>query len=189
MQKRRLAARPATKRNCLPDKREGDIKGGAIGWSRGVAIAIGFFVAFSSVAAAQDVTYVTYEVSGIQTGVAQNFSSFAGLGFSDDRDVAVWEAEIERIDLTEITDGGVFHLKGVLRELFGVFTGGTITALPGGTCRMEKFAVAGDLALDGGGSGNFDVILTHYGRRIGGQCFLYFATVKGTVTFTNQQSS
>ena len=184
MQKRHLAARPATKRNCLPAKREGDVKGGAIGWSRGIAIAIGLVVAFSSVAAAQD---VTYEVSGIQTGVAENFSSFAGLGFSDDRDVAVWEAKIKRIDLTEIT-GGVFHLKGVLRELFGVFTGGTITALPRGTCRMEKFAVAGDLALDDGGSGSFDVILTHYGRRIGGQCFLFFATVEGTVTFKNQQS-
>jgi hypothetical protein len=184
MQKRHLAARPATKRNCLPAKREGEIKDRAFGWSRGVAIAIGLVVAFSSVAAAQD---VTYEVSGIQTGVAENFSSFAGLGFSDDRDVAVWEAEIDRIDLTEIT-GGVFHLKGVLRELFGVFTGGTITALPGGTCRMEKFAVAGDLALDGGGFGSFDVILTHYGRRIGGQCFLFFATVEGTVTFKNQQS-
>jgi len=33
------------------------------------------------------------------------------------------------------------------------------------------------------------VILTHYGTRIGGQCFLYFATVQGTVTFTKQQSS
>ena len=186
MQKRHLAARPATKRNCLPAKREGDVKGGAIGWSRGIAIAIGLVVAFSSVAAAQD---VTYEVSGIQTGVAENFSSFAGLGFSDDRDVAVWEAKIKRIDLTEIT-GGVFHLKGVLRELFGVFTGGTITALPRGTCRMEKFAVTGELTLDDDefDSGSFDVILTHYGIRVGGQCVLYFATVQGTVTFTNQQS-
>ena len=184
MQKRHLAARPATKRNCLPAKREGDIKSGATGWSR-VAIAIGLVVAFSSVAAAQE---VTYGVSGFQTGVADNFSSFVGLGSSDDRDVAVWEAEIDRIDLTVIT-GGVFHLNGVLRELFGVFTGGTITALPGGTCRMEKFAVSGDLALEDGGSGSFDVILTHYGTRIGGQCFLYFATVQGTVRFTNQQSS
>jgi hypothetical protein len=53
---------------------------------------------------------------------------------------------------------------------------------------MEKFAVAGDLIVDGGVA-SFDVILTHYGVRIGGQCFLYFATVEGTVTFTNQQSS
>jgi hypothetical protein len=185
MRNRHLGARPEAKRNCRPSKGEGDFKGGAISWSRGITIAIGVVVAFSSVAAAQD---VTYEVSGIQTGVAENFSSFAGVGSSDDGDVAVWEAEIERIDLTEIT-GGVLHLNGVLRELTGVFTGGTITALPGGKCRMEKFAVAGDLSLDGGGVGTFNVILTHYGTRIGGQCFLYFATVEGAVTFTNQQSS
>jgi len=155
-----------------------------VAWFHGVAIAIGLVVALSSVAAAQG---VTYKVSGIQTAVAENFSQFAGVGSSNDRDVASWAADIERIDLTEIT-GGVFHLKGVLRELIGVFTGGTITALPGGTCRMEKFAVSGDLSLDDGGFGSFDVILTHYGIRIGRQCFLYFATVEGTVTFTNQQS-
>src|SRR5215475_9275281 len=152
MQNRHLGARPEPKRNCPPAKREGDIRDGAISWSRGVAIAIGLVVALSSVAAAQS---VTYEVSGIQTGVADNFSSFAGVGSSDDGDVAVWEAEIERIALAEIT-GGVLHLKSVLheRELIGVFTpGGTITALPGGTCRMEKFAVAGELDLDGGGFG------------------------------------
>jgi len=184
MQKRHLAARPATKRNCLPAKREGDVKGGAIGWCREIAIAIGLVVALSSVAAAQ---VVTYEVAGIQTGVAEDFSSFAGVGASDDGDVAAWEADIERVDLIAIT-GGVFQLHGVLRDLSGVFTGGTIAALPGGTCRMEKFAVTGNLTLDDG-SGVFEVILTHYGIRIGGRCFLYFATVQGTVTFTNHQSS
>src|SRR5262245_44371657 len=184
MQNRYRGARPDPQRNCLPAQGEGEIKSGAIGWSRGVAIAIGLVVAFSSVATAQS---VTYEVSGIQTSVADNFSSFAGVGSSDDGDVAVWEAEIKRIDLTEIT-GGVLHLKGVLRELIGEFTGGTITALPGGTCRMEKFAVAGDLMLDDGSVGSFGVILTHYGFRIGGRCFLYFATVEGTVTFTKQSS-
>ena len=186
MQKRHLGARPEPKRDCVRAAGESGIRGGAIGLSRGVAIVIGLVLALSSVAAAQS---VTYEVSGIETGVAQNFSSFAGVGSSDDGDVAVWDADIERIDLIEITPGGVLHLNGVLRELVGTFTGGTITALPGGRCRMEKFAVEGDLVLDGGGVGSFDVILTHYGIRIGGQCFLYFATVEGTVTFTNQRSS
>lgn len=186
MQNRHRGARFEPKRNCLQPKNEGDIKGEAVGWFRGVAIAIGLVVALSSVAAAQG---VTYKVSGIQTAVAENSSQFAGVGSSNDRDVASWAADIERIDLTEIT-GGVFHLKGVLRELTGMFTGGTITALPGGTCRMEKFAVTGVLTLDDDefDSGSFDVILTHYGIRIGRQCFLYFATVEGTVTFTNQQS-
>ena len=185
MRIRHVGARLERKRNCVPAEGDGNIKGGASSWCRCVAIAIGLVLALSSVAAAQG---VTYEVSGIQTGVAENFSSFVGVGSSDDGDVAVWEAEIERIDLTEIT-GGVLHLKGVSRELVGMFTGGTITALPGGRCRIEKFAVAGDLVLDGGGVGSFDVILTHYGTRIGGRCFLYFATVEGTVRFTNQQPS
>ena len=167
MQNRHHDARLEPRRNCL---------------SRGVVIAIGLVIALSSVASAQG---VTYQVSGIQTNVATNFSEFAGVGSSNDGDVAAWAADIERLGLTVIT-GGVFHLQGVLRDLVGEFTGGTITALPGGTCRMEKFAVTGDLSLDGGGSGNFDVILTHYGIRIGGQCFLYFATVEGTVTFTNE---
>jgi hypothetical protein len=184
MQTRHFGARPEPKRSRVPVDGEGNISGGSSSWCRGVAIAIGLVLAFSSVAVAQS---VTYQVSGIQTGVAENFSSFAGVGSSDDGDAAVWEAAIERIDLTEIT-GGAFRLNGVLRDLVGEFIGGTITALPGGRCRMEKFAVAGDLIVDGG-VGSFDVILTHYGVRIGGQCFLYFATMEGTVTFTNQQSS
>ena len=184
MEHRHLGAQRAPKRNCLPAKGEGDMKGGAIRWCREIVIAIGLVVALSSVAAAQ---VVTYEVAGIQTGVAEDFSSFAGVGASDDGDVAVWEADIERVDLTAIT-GGVFQLHGVLRDLSGVFTDGTIAALPGGTCRMEKFAVTGDLTVDDG-SGVFEVILTHYGVRIGGRCFLYFATVEGTVTFALLQNS
>lgn len=70
-----------------------------------------------------------------------------------------------------------------------MITGGEIVRLPGGSCRKEAFAVAGDVALvEGGvptgGLGEFGVKLTHYGFRVPwGCCFTYFATVEGGIVF------
>ena len=71
-----------------------------------------------------------------------------------------------------------------MRDLQGVITGGEIVRLTS-SCRKETFAVTGDVLLDGGGSGEFNGTLTHYGRRVpGGNCVTFFATVEGLFTFT-----
>jgi hypothetical protein len=149
-------------------------------WFRGTLMVVGLVLALGSVAAAQE---VTYSVSGVEIGFTSDpdTSSFVGVAISDD-DVASWQAFIQRDDLTSIT-GGTFELDGALRQISGVFDGGVIDRLPGSNCRMEKFHVTGELVLAGGGSGIFDVLLTHFGKRIGGQCVTYFATVEGAVTF------
>lgn len=150
-------------------------------WFRGMWMVVALVFALGSVAAAEE---VTYSVSGVETGFTQNSSSFVGVGFSDD-DVASWQALILRIDLTTIT-GGTFQLDGALRDVSGQFLpGGVIDRLPGSNCRMERFHVTGELVLGGArtGIGLFDVLLTHYGKRVGGQCVTFFATVEGAVTF------
>ena len=90
-----------------------------------------------------------------------------------------------RDGLTSIT-GGTFQLDGAVRDVSGQFRpGGVIDRLPGSNCRIERFHVTGELVLGGArtGIGLFDVLLTHYGKRIGGQCVTFFATVEGAVTF------
>jgi hypothetical protein len=58
------------------------------------------------------------------------------------------------------------------------------------SCRKETFDVTGHVILFDGGIhtgdvGDFEVTLTHYGRRVpGGGCVTFFATVEGLITFT-----
>lgn len=157
----------------------------ASGLIRTACLAVGFCVAFTPLAAAE--TTVTHAVAGVQTGVTDTSSSFVGVAFGDDGDFAWWQAHVERdpLDVTPpppLIRGGVFQLNGHLHDLLGVFTGGEINRLPG-SCRRETFAVTGDVELVGGGVGRFDLILTHYGLRVGAQCVTYFATVEGLVVF------
>ena len=71
-----------------------------------------------------------------------------------------------------------------MRDLEGSITGGQIVRL-GGSCRRETFSVTGHVLLPTGEFGDFEVMLTHYGRRVpGGGCVTFFATVEGLITFT-----
>jgi CBS domain-containing protein len=138
---------------------------------------------FSSTAWAQ--SHVTYSVAGVEIAATSTEGTFTGVAVSSD-DFASWAAVIqhEELDDTASIIGGTLAFNGGVRDLQGIFTGGEIVRVTG-SCRKETFTVTGDLLLVGGGSGEFNVTLTHYGRRVpGGNCVTFFATVEGLVTFT-----
>jgi hypothetical protein len=71
------------------------------------------------------------------------------------------------------------------------YHGGKITTLASGTnCTNQRYRVTGTLedvsttTTTTGGSGTFDVTLTHYRARLFGHCVIYKARVAGTVGFT-----
>jgi hypothetical protein len=109
-----------------------------------------------------------------------------------------WEAVIGHEPfgslLAEVT-GGSFRMATANANLnpdfvVGTFTGGTITAVnPGIGCTNQTFAVSGSLgsvatSTSSGGSGQFNVQLTHYRVSLFGGCITYAATVAGSASFT-----
>jgi hypothetical protein len=66
----------------------------------------------------------------------------------------------------------------------GQFSGGTITVInPGDHCTNQVHAVDGSLRnVSVTGAGHFAATLTHHRRSVLGRCWLYAATVDGTVT-------
>ena len=135
---------------------------------------------------------ITYAIAGIETGFTATTSSFAGTALANDGDFAVWDALVQRGPFNakrdaEIT-GGAIRINGQARDLQGVIDAGTITNLRK-TCQRETFLIEGTIklvdeqGLQTGGTGQFAATLTHYGQRVNGQCFIFFATVEGS-TFT-----
>jgi hypothetical protein len=66
----------------------------------------------------------------------------------------------------------------------GQFSRGTITTISSGTnCKNQVYEVDGDLRnVSVTGTGHFAAKLTHHRRSVLGRCWLYAATVSGTVT-------
>ena len=66
----------------------------------------------------------------------------------------------------------------------GQFSGGTITVKdPGAHCTDQVYTVDGSLRnVSVTGTGQFVATLTHHRRSVLGRCWLYAATVGGTVT-------
>ena len=161
---------------------------------RRLTIAVSLSLALVSVPAmALATTRVTYFISGVELpGATDTVGSFAGVAFAfAPFDYGTWQATIVH-DATTIyaTDGTTtssFALDGKVRDVQGVFTGGSLTKTGGfiGDCPKETFTVVGALALDGGGTGWFSATLTHYRKVLSVVgCTTYFATVRGSVTFS-----
>jgi hypothetical protein len=66
----------------------------------------------------------------------------------------------------------------------GQFSGGSITVMNAGDrCSNQVYRVDGDLRnVSVTGTGHFAAMLTHHRRSVLGRCWLYAATVSGTVT-------
>jgi hypothetical protein len=128
---------------------------------------------------------VTYSLAGVETAATSTQGTFAGLAISPD-DFGTFGAVVvhEPLDDTSLIIGGTFVLNGQLRNLQGqILYGGEIVRLAG-SCRRETFEVTGLVTLVNGELGEFDVKLTHYGRRVPGGCVTFFATIEGQITFT-----
>jgi hypothetical protein len=144
----------------------------------------------------------SFAVAGSEFAFTSTVGSFAGTGLGNHGDVATfWKATVVHDALGStppiFIDGGTVSMStagptgtDTITGSF-VYHGGTITQTdPGTNCTNQKYSVAGLLdnvstTTTSGGSGSFNVTLTHYRARfpfLG--CVTYAATVAGTVVFS-----
>jgi hypothetical protein len=144
---------------------------------------------FAASASAQ--SQVTYSLAGVETAATSTQGTFVGIAVSPD-DFGTFGAVVLHTPLNEtsLINGGTFAIDGQLRNLQGVISDdGEIVRLRG-SCSRETFSVTGHVVLFEGGVptgefGDFEVKLTHYGRRVAGfGCVTFFATIEGLITFT-----
>ena len=134
-------------------------------------------------------TPVTYAISGVEYAATSTEGKFAGVAVATD-DFGTWLAVVDHTVLSDGTatiTSGTFSYDGQIRDVQGVFTGGSLTQTGGSSgCGKETFAVDGTLALavPAGGTGLFRATLTHFRKVLFGRCITYAATVKGIVSFT-----
>jgi hypothetical protein len=109
--------------------------------------------------------------------------------------LGTWYAEVVHDPLgggvgaqVAIRSGGSFgmalHQAEPAYVVSGQFSGGTITVIHAGDhCTNQVYTVDGSLRnVSVTGTGQFVATLTHHRRSVLGRCWLYAATVGGTVT-------
>jgi len=136
-------------------------------------------------------TAYTDQVKGLEYSATSTVGKFAGTARGDLP--GTWNATVVHQEISAnpaSISGGSFTLYSV-RAIQGTFTGGAVTRreqAPG--CVNEVFDVDGTLSLTGGGSGSFDVVLTHLRRQVPQLgCVTYAATVTGALTLTRAAST
>jgi hypothetical protein len=139
----------------------------------------------------------TFQVEGAEIAFTSTRGTFVGRGLGNAGDRSAWKAVVDHTPLSSLPaaiTGGRFTMASLgptatADFVTGTFTGGTIAVInPGLGCTNQTFDVSGDLgsvatSTSSGGSGSFDVVLTHYRVRLFGRCVSYAATVSGTATF------
>lgn len=141
----------------------------------------------------------SFVIVGYEYAFTSTVGSFAGYGRGNADESGLWDATVEHDRLGSsptYVNGGSFAMttsgpSGV-DAVTGSFAyhGGKITTLASGTnCTNQRYRVTGTLedvstTTTAGGSGTFDVTLTHYRARLFGHCVIYKARVAGTVGFT-----
>ena len=153
--------------------------------SGGIGLGLVVLTLFGAATPSLAAETVVYSFAGIEVGFTATTSSFAGTALSDDGDFALWDALVERTafdqDRNATITGGTMQIQGVFRDLQGVIDdGGTVTNISK-NCRRETFAIQGTVSFLTGETGQFQATLIHYGRRVNGQCVIFFATVDGSV--------
>jgi hypothetical protein len=125
-------------------------------------------------------------VAGIEYAASATVGQFAGAatGSLPGRWDATIVHDLLRPGQTVPITGGTFTLHS-RTIISGRFTGGTVSPINNpATCGNERFDVTGTMALNGGGSGNVRVVLTHLRAPIGRSCLTYGATVAGRLALT-----
>jgi hypothetical protein len=134
-----------------------------------------------------------FSISGTEVSATSTTGRFVGAASGSA--LGTWYAEIVHVPLSggagaqvAIQSGGSFGMALAQAEpayvVSGQFSGGTITTINSGTnCKNQVYAVDGDLQnVSVTGTGHFAATLTHHRRSVLGRCWLYAATVSGTVT-------
>jgi hypothetical protein len=134
-----------------------------------------------------------FSISGTEVSATSTTGRFVGAASGSA--LGTWYAEVVHVPLSggdgaqvAIQSGGSFGMALAQAEpayvVRGQFSGGTITTISSGTsCRNQVYLVNGDLRnVSVTGTGQFSATLTHHRRSVLGRCWLYAATVSGTVT-------
>jgi hypothetical protein len=137
----------------------------------------------------------SYSVSGVEVYASTTRGVFSGTA-AGSGSAGTWYADV---DHTALGTSGADILGGSFGMLLtsaspghtvtGRFASGRVAPLASGTnCTRQTYSVVGELdpVAAGGptGAGRFDVVLTHYRKRVFGRCITYAATVSGTVSLT-----
>ena len=134
-----------------------------------------------------------FSISGTEVSATSTTGRFVGAASGSA--LGTWYAEVVHVPLgggdgtsVAIQSGGSFGMALAQAEpayvVSGQFSGGTITVNnPGAHCTNQVYTVNGSLRnVSVTGTGHFVATLTHHRRSVLGRCWLYAATVGGTVT-------
>jgi hypothetical protein len=134
-----------------------------------------------------------FSITGTEVSATSTTGRFVGTASGST--LGTWYAEVNHDPLSgpantqvNIRSGGSFGMALAQAEpaflVSGQFSGGTITVINSGAhCTNQVYAVYGDLRnVSVAGTGHFVATLTHHRRSVLGRCWLYAATVGGTVT-------
>jgi len=134
-----------------------------------------------------------FSISGTEVSATSTTGRFVGAASGSA--LGTWYAEVVHVPLSggdgtsvAIQSGGSFGMALAQAEpayvVSGQFSGGTITTISSGrNCKNQVYVVNGDLKnVSVTGTGHFAATLTHHRRSVLGRCWLYAATVTGTVT-------
>jgi hypothetical protein len=137
----------------------------------------------------------TYRFSILGTEVSATSTTGRFVGTASGSALGTWYAEVVHDRLgarvgarANIRSGGSFEMALAQAEpayvVSGQFSGGTIKVLDSGArCTNQVYTVDGSLRnVSVTGTGHFVATLTHHRRSVLGRCWLYAATVGGTVT-------
>ena len=155
-------------------------------------LAASLLVLVPATAGAATKTY-RFSISGTEVSATSTTGRFVGAASGSA--LGTWYAEVVHVPLgggvgarVAIRSGGSFGMALAQAEpayvVSGQFSGGTITVKDSGArCTNQVYAVDGDLKdVSVTGTGHFAATLTHHRRSVLGRCWLYAATVGGTVT-------
>jgi hypothetical protein len=155
-------------------------------------LVVSLVVLVPATAVAATKTY-RFSISGTEVSATSTTGRFVGTASGSA--LGTWYAEVNHAPLgggvgarVAIQSGGSFGMALAPAEpayvVSGQFSGGTITVIDSGAgCTNQVYAVDGDLKhVSVTGSGHFAATLTHHRRSVLGRCWLYAATVGGTVT-------
>ena len=134
-----------------------------------------------------------FSISGTEVSATSTTGRFVGTASGNA--LGTWYAEVVHDPLgggvgahVAIRSGGSFGMALAQAEpayvVSGQFSSGTITVEDAGrNCTNQVYAVDGALRnVSVTGTGHFVAMLTHHRRSVLGRCWLYAATVSGTVT-------
>jgi hypothetical protein len=139
-------------------------------------------------AVAETKTY-RFTISGTEVSATSTTGRFVGAASGSA--LGTWYAEVNHDPLgasAAIRPGGSFGMALDQAEpayvVSGQFSGGTITVdKRGDGCTNQVYTVNGDLRnVSVTGTGHVMATLTHHRKSVLGRCWLYAATVGGTVT-------